>query len=152
MKPREALYPHLPKKRETLYPHVPKSKVIGTDTKEIRIVRDESAYETEEGHPALPKGVRYPVLYKEVTAVIDNVGHITYTYFPSVRSGHIEFVNVKPEYQRRGFGSKLVQFAIDDMKKKGIVKVSASILSKEGAQLLRAHGFSFVNDLMERSI
>jgi len=119
----------------------------------IYIARESTGYMEEESqHPALPRGVTYPILYWEVLAVIDNVGHITYTYYPSVKIGHIELVVVDPGYRRRGFGSKFVQFAIDDMKKKGIAKVSASILSKEGASLLKTLGFAFVNDLMERSI
>jgi len=117
--------------------------------REIRIVRDETAFYEEPLHPALPEGVRYPVQYKEIKAVIDDIGHITYIYWPSVRVGHIEAIDIEPASRRLGFGSKLMQFAIDDMKKKGIVKVSASILSKAGAQLLKAHGFSFANDLME---
>lgn len=116
--------------------------------REIRIVRDLTEYFEEPGHPALPEGVRYPVQYKEMKAVIDGVGHITYIYYPSVRVGHIEFVDVEPAYRRRGFGSKLVQFALDDMRRRGIVKVSASIMSGEGMRLLKTHGFSFVNDLM----
>jgi GNAT superfamily N-acetyltransferase len=119
---------------------------------EVYIARETTGYNEEEGHPALPRGVTYPILYKEVQAFIDDVGHITYTYWPSVGVGHVEMINVEPPYQRRGFGSKLVQFAIDDMKKKGITKVSASILSKEGASLLKALGFAFVNDLMEKKL
>jgi|GEM_PF-1922320 len=117
--------------------------------REIRIVRDETEYEEEPGHPALPEGVHYPVQYKEIMAVIDDIGHITYIYYPSVRVGHIEFVAIEPAYRRQGFGSKLVQFALDDMRKQGVVKVSANILSKEGQRLLKAHGFSFVDNLME---
>jgi len=120
--------------------------------REIRIVRDETAYDEEPGHPALPEGVRYPVQYKEVKAVIDGIGHVSYIYYPSVRVGHIEFVDIEPPYRRRGFGRKLLQFAIDNMREKGISKVSASILSKEGTSLLKALGFSFVNDLMVRDI
>lgn len=119
---------------------------------EVHIVREGTGLDEEEGHPALPPGVTYPISYTEAKAVIDDVGHITYIYYPSVGVGHIEMVNVQSLYQRRGFGSKLVQFAIDDMRKKGIAKVSASILSKEGASLLKALGFAFVNDLMEKSI
>ena len=122
------------------------------DAKDVRIVRDETEYDEEPGHPALPEGVRYPVQYKEMKAVIDGIGHVSYIYYPSVRVGHIEFVDVEPAHRRRGFGSRLLQFAIDDMKKKGIVKVSASILSKEGVTLLKAHGFSFANHLMEKRI
>jgi len=150
MKSRKVLYPHLPKKWEPLYPHMPRRKVTGTDAKEISIARDTTAYAIEPGHPALPPDVRFPVKYHEVKAVIDNIGHITYTCYPSLRIGHIEMVNVEPHYRKQGFGSKLVQFAIDDMRKKGIVKISASILSKEGLRLLKAHGFSFVDDLMEK--
>ena len=80
------------------------------------------------------------------------LGHITYIYWPSVSVGHIDMIMVKEDYRRRGFGSKFVQFAIDDMKKKGIVKVSASIWSKEGENLLKALGFASVNDLMEKRI
>ena len=120
--------------------------------REIRIVRDLTDYFEEPGHPALPEGVRYPVQYKEVKAVIDGIGHVSYIYYPSVRVGHIEFVDIEPAYRRRGFGSRLLQFALDDMKKKGIVKVSASILSKEGVTLLKAHGFSSANHLMEKRI
>ena len=117
--------------------------------REIRIVRDETAYFEEPWHPALPEGVRYPVQYKEIKAVIDDIGHITYIYWPSVRVGHIEAVDIEPASRRLGFGSKLMQFALDDMKKKGIVKVTASIISREGFWLLKAHGFAFVNNLME---
>ena len=117
--------------------------------REVRIVRDETAYDEEPGHPALPEGVHYPVQYKEIKAVIDGIGHVTYSYYPSVRVGHIEVVDIEPAYRRRGFGSKLVQFALDDIRRRGIVKVSASILSREGIQLLEAHGFSFVDNLME---
>jgi len=117
--------------------------------REIRIVRDETAFDEEPGHPALPEGVRYPVQYKEIKAIIDGIGHITYIYYPSVRVGHIEVVDIEPAYRRRGFGSKLVQFALDDMRRRGIVKVSASIISEEGMRLLKAHGFSFVDNLME---
>ena len=119
---------------------------------EVYIARELPAFSEEAGHPALPEGVTFPVQYTEVKVVIDDTGYITYTYWPSVGVGHIEMIMVKEDYRRRGFGSKFVQFAIDDMKKKGIVKVSASIWSKEGENLLKAHGFSYVNDLMERTI
>ena len=135
-----------------LLAHNPDALKRAPDAKEIRIVRDETAYDEEPGHPALPEGVRYPVQYKEIKAVIDSVGHITYIYYPSVRVGHIEFVDIEPAYRRRGFGSKLVQFALDDMRRRGIVKVSASVASGEGIRLLKAHGFSFANDLMEKEI
>ena len=130
-------------KREPLYPHVPKSRHTQASGR-VYIAREDTALDEEAGHPALPPGVTYPISYTEVRAVIDDVGHVTYIYYPSVGVGHIEMVSVQLPYRRRGFGRKLAQFAIDNMREKGIHRVSASILSPEGAKLLKALGFSTV--------
>ena len=132
------LYPHIPKKKEVKFPH----RTDKQDS-EIVITRESTGYEEEDSGYPLPRGVTYPVLYKEVKAVIDHVGHVTYTYFPSVGVGYVEGISVAPSYRRQGFGTNLLQFAIDDMRKKGITKVGASAWSKEGEKILKAFGFIY---------
>lgn len=136
-------------RREPLYPHIPKRKGIPAQPKppqlmsEIQIVREATDYE-KYGHPALPKETTYPVLYTEVHAAIDNIGRITYSIFPSLRVGYIELVYVVASYRGQGLSRRLLEFAIDDMRRRGITKVSAGIWSEEGASLFRSFGFSLM--------
>jgi len=110
---------------------------------EIHIARENTAsMEDGEGY-LIPKGTRFPLSYTEIRADLDNIGWVTYTCYPSIGVGHIEMVNVAPAYRSRGFGIKLMQFAFDDMRGKGITTVSLSVWSKEGEALFKKLGFSY---------
>jgi len=111
---------------------------------EIHISREDTAsMEAGEAKDYLiPKGARFPISYTEIRADIDNVGWVTYVYFPSVGVGHIEAVNVAPAYRSRGLARKLLQFAMDDLRDKGITTVSLSAWSEESEALFKKLGFS----------
>lgn len=47
------------------------------------------------------------------------------------RRGYIYHTSVTPEYQRQGIGSKLVDTAIDALKKQGINKVALVVFAKK---------------------
>lgn len=138
MAKREPLYPHVPS-RTARFPHTTtttvKDRVAGMPSGKVYIMAED--------HPALPAEVPYPVLFKQERAVIDDIGHVTYLYFPELGVGHVEGISVAPSYQRQGFGTKLLQFALEDMMNKGITRVSASALSEAGEKLLKTFGFSY---------
>jgi len=110
---------------------------------EIHIARENTASMEDDGGYSIPRGTRFPLSYTETRADLDNVGWVTYIYFPSIGVGHIEMVNVAPDYRSRGFGTKLMQFAFDDMRGKGISTVSLSVWTEEGEALFKKLGFSY---------
>jgi len=124
----------------------PKAKILEAgEGPKIHIARVSTAFkEADEVYDYfMPKGTRFPLSYTEIRADYDNIGWVTYTFHPTVGYGHIEVVNVAPAYRSRGFGIDLLQFAIDDMRGKGITTVSVSAWSKEGAALFKKLGFSY---------
>ena len=112
---------------------------------EIHISREDTAsMEAGEAKDYLiPEGTRFPISYTEIRADIDNIGWVTYVYFLSVGVGHIEALTVRPDYRSRGLGTKLMQFAMDDMRGKGITTVSLNVWSEEGEALFKKLGFSY---------
>jgi len=111
--------------------------------------KEDSLLSVEEGHPALPIGTHYPVSYHEVRAEILNVPApirgprggvpfgVSYTYFPSARVGWIENIDAYPG----GIGTKLLSFAIDDMKVHGITQVGANAIVTDEVELLELFDF-----------
>jgi GNAT superfamily N-acetyltransferase len=153
---KEPLYPHktpsqLARERGTQ----PSIKQYPSDT--IHVIKEADAYE-EERHPALPQGTVLPIMYHEVLArigggtIADLVGSVDYLYFPSLKLGVIELIDVNKIHQRKGYGRKLLEYAIDDMKKKGITRVWADVWSYESQQMFSSLGFSLKESKTERAL
>lgn len=69
------------------------------------------------------------------------------------RRGYIYHTSVTPEYQRQGIGSKLVDIAIDALKKQGINKVALVVFAKnkDGNAFWEKRGFTMREDLIYRN-
>ena len=69
------------------------------------------------------------------------------------RRGYIYHTSVMPEYQRQGIGSKLVDTAIDALKKQGINKVALVVFAKnkDGNAFWEKQGFTVREDLTYRN-
>jgi len=91
----------------------------------------------------LPGGTRFPVDFTETKAELDGIGWVTFLYFPSVGAGHIEALNVAEAYRSRGFGIKLMEFAIENMRGRGIKTVGLNAWTEAGAALFKKLGFTF---------
>jgi GNAT superfamily N-acetyltransferase len=72
-------------------------------------------------------------------------GHITgtidYGYWPSLKLGYIENVRVRSEMRRKGLGLKLVDFALDYLRSRGIRRIYSFAVNPEGFTLLESAGF-----------
>jgi GNAT superfamily N-acetyltransferase len=137
--------------KQPLYPHKTPSQ-LALET--VHITKETTGYNDYElllfqvgfEHPILPEGTGEPVFYYEILAEIDNTGKIDYFYIPSLKVGYIAEIHVEKLYQRRGWGRKLLEFAVNDMKKQGITKVAAGNVTQMGYYLFKALGFSFINE------
>lgn len=69
------------------------------------------------------------------------------------RRGYIYHTSVTPEYQRQGIGSKLVDIAIDALKKQGINKVALVVFAKnkDGNAFWEKQGFTVREDIIYRN-
>jgi len=70
------------------------------------------------------------------------VGTAEYRYWPSLKLGYIEHVRVSSSVRRKGLGVKLVDFALDYMRGKGIKHIYSFAVNPEGARLLNSAGFA----------
>ncbi len=61
-------------------------------------------------------------LYKEVKRSYD-----LFKIFSPIRYGHIEAVGVDAEKRNKGFGTQLLTFAINDLKKQGVNVIDLSV-------------------------
>jgi GNAT superfamily N-acetyltransferase len=72
-------------------------------------------------------------------------GHVTgtvdYGYWPSLKLGYIENVRVRPDMRRKGLGLKLVDFALDYLRSRGIRRIYSFAVNPEGFVLLESAGF-----------
>ena len=111
----------------------------------VHIAREEtgSMGEEEAAEYFLPGGTRFPAAFIETKAELDSIGWVTYIYFPSAGAGHIEALNVAEAYRLRGFGIKLMEFAIENMRGKGITTVGLNAWTEAGVALFKKLGFTF---------
>ncbi len=135
-------------KKQPLYPHRTPSQMAKEQLVEqrakpvsniVRITQDVRGRD-EYGPPYLPKETT--ASYHEIYARIGDKGFVNYLCFPSAKAGYIEFVSVKDQYQGQGLGRQLLQFALDDMRGRGVTRVGTSIISEQGAKLFKAFGFT----------
>jgi GNAT superfamily N-acetyltransferase len=137
--------------KQPLYPHKTPSQ-LSLET--IHIIKDTYGWNDYEAllfqvgyeHPVVPEGIGGKVLAGEVLAGIDNIGTINYVFIHSRKEGYIAEIHVEKLYLRRGWGRKLLEFAINDMKKQGITKVAAGGVTQMGYYLFKSLGFSFINE------
>jgi len=80
--------------------------------------------------------------------IMDNLGHL------GAPSGIVEDVVVHPEWRGKGVGSRMMEFAMEQCKKKGCYKMAlSSNVQREEAHLFyeslgfKKHGYSFVVEL-----
>lgn len=69
-------------------------------------------------------------------------GSVEYRYWPCLKLGYIENVHVSPEMRRRGLGVKLINFAVNYMRRKGSHRIYAFAVNSEGCGLLASAGFA----------
>ena len=69
------------------------------------------------------------------------IGTVEYGYWPSLNLGYIETVRVRLDMRRKGFGLKLVDFAVDYMRGRKIQRVYSFAVNIEGNALLESAGF-----------
>jgi len=69
-------------------------------------------------------------------------GSVEYRYWPCLDLGYIENARVSPEMRRRGLGVKLINFAVNYMRRKGNHRIYAFAVSPEGCGLLTSAGFA----------
>ena len=69
-------------------------------------------------------------------------GSVEYKYWPSLKLGYIENVQVSSEMRRRGIGAKLIEFAVNYMRRKGSHRIYAFAVNSEGCGLLASAGFA----------
>jgi len=69
-------------------------------------------------------------------------GTADYRYWPSLKLGYIENVRVSSAMRRKGLGLKLVAFALDYMRSKGIQRIYSFAVNPEGSRLLESAGFA----------
>ena len=74
--------------------------------------------------------------YRYVTGTVD------FRYWPSLKLGYIENVQVGSNMRRKGLGNKLVSFAFDYMRSKGIQRTYSFAVNQEGFHLLESSGFA----------
>jgi len=72
----------------------------------------------------------------------DITASIEYRYWPTLKLGYIESVHVTSEIRHQGMGVRLLNFAIDHMRRKGGESVHAFTVSQEGLSLLAGVGFA----------
>ena len=69
-------------------------------------------------------------------------GTVDFRYWPSLYLGYIENVQVSSNMRRKGLGNKLVSFALDYMRSKGIQRTYSFAVNHEGFLLLERSGFT----------
>ena len=69
-------------------------------------------------------------------------GTVDFRYWPSLKLGYIENVQVSSNMRRKGLGNKLVSFALDYMRPKGIQRIYSFAVNREGFRLLESSGFT----------
>lgn len=69
------------------------------------------------------------------------VGSVDYRYWPCLKLGYIEDAHVSSEIRRRGLGVKLINFAVNYMRRKGSHHIYAFAVNPEGCSLLASAGF-----------
>jgi GNAT superfamily N-acetyltransferase len=69
------------------------------------------------------------------------IGTVEYGYWPSLKLGYIETVRVRSDMRRKGFGLKLVDFAVDYMRGRKIQRLYSFAINIEGNALLESAGF-----------
>jgi len=88
--------------------------------------------------------VRARVLAHSKDSQGDNcvAGNVEYRYWPCLKLGYIENACVSPEMRRRGFGVKLINFAVNYMRREGSHHIYAFAVNPEGCSLLTSAGFT----------
>jgi len=69
-------------------------------------------------------------------------GTADYRYWPSLKLGYVENVRVSSAMRRKGLGLKLVDFALDYMRSRGIQRIYSFAVNPEGSRLLESAGFA----------
>jgi len=69
-------------------------------------------------------------------------GGVEYRYWPDLRLGYIENVQVTPGLRRRGVGVRLIRFALEHLRRLGADSVHAFTVSPQGFSLLTGAGFA----------
>ena len=69
-------------------------------------------------------------------------GSVEYRYWSCLKLGYIENVHVSSEMRRRGLGVKLINFAVNYMRRKGSHRIYAFAVNSEGCGLLASAGFA----------
>lgn len=152
-------------KKEPLYPHKTPSQMKGIPPKppiekettladfgisEIRVDMEDSGKMEDWLHPAIAEEIDLDrasgeVEYHEVIAKMylgkQKIGMVNYMWFPAFRIGYIEGIMVNRGYERQGYGINLLEYAIADMKKHDVTKVTADLINEEAEILFKKAGF-----------
>jgi len=70
-------------------------------------------------------------------------GSVEYRYWPCLKLGYIENARVSPEIRQRGLGVKLINFAVNHMRREGSHHIYAFAVNPEGCSLLTSAGFAY---------
>jgi len=68
------------------------------------------------------------------------IGIVDYGYWPSLTLGYIENVRIHPDMRQKGLGLRLVDFALDYLRSKGVQRVYSLAVNPEGFGLLERAG------------
>jgi ribosomal protein S18 acetylase RimI-like enzyme len=92
--------------------------------------------------PGLADCVRLRAKARGVAGDADKVtGSIEFRYWPVLGIGYVETVHVAAAIRRRGLGIRLLEFAVDLMRRRGADSVHAFIVSADGLGLFTDAGF-----------
>jgi len=68
------------------------------------------------------------------------IGIVDYGYWPSLKLGYIENVKIHPDVRRKGLGLKLIDFALDYLRGRGVQRIYSLAVNPEGFGLLERAG------------
>ena len=68
-------------------------------------------------------------------------GFVDYGYWLSLKLGYVENVRVRSDMRRKGLGLKLIDFALDYLRRRGIQRIYSFAVNPEGFRLLESAGF-----------
>ena len=104
--------------------------------------------EPQECGPPNPYVAKYRRLRASVIPHLENsqdydytTGSIEYRYWPDLKLSYIENVYVSAEMRRKGFGVKLINFAVNYLRHQGSQRIYGFSVNPVGFRLLASAGF-----------
>jgi len=118
-------------------------------TVEVRSLFNKLYSESQEGETLNPYLAKYQRLRARVLTHSKGsqggncvAGSVEYRYWPCLKLGYIENARVSPEMRRKGLGVKLINFAVNYMRREGSLHIYAFAVNPEGYGLLTNTGFA----------